>query len=155
MSVLVLAQIELIFFTVASMGLCFWFVPKPVLITQGCFSYRWAVLTQSQGLFCFSPHSTNKRAGGAQGIGGDTAGTADPNWPKGYSVPYDVMLSIQSWRNVGRVGHCLGTGWASVIWLWAIVLVCITCLSWVLFLSLCYFPFHYNFLLIILFYFHY
>jgi len=26
-------------------------------------------------------------------LGGDTAGTADPNWPKGYSMPYDVMLS--------------------------------------------------------------
>ncbi|KAK4822068.1 hypothetical protein QYF61_009329 [Mycteria americana] len=25
---------------------------------------------------------------------GDTAGTADPNWPKGYSIPYDAMLSI-------------------------------------------------------------
>ena len=27
-------------------------------------------------------------------LGGDTAGTADPNGPKGYSIPYDVMLSI-------------------------------------------------------------
>jgi len=27
-------------------------------------------------------------------LGGDTAGTADPNWPKVYSIPYDVMLSI-------------------------------------------------------------
>ncbi|KAK4806266.1 hypothetical protein QYF61_013410 [Mycteria americana] len=27
-------------------------------------------------------------------LGGGTARTADPNWPKGYSVPYDVMLSI-------------------------------------------------------------
>ena len=38
-SVLVLAGIELIFFTVASMGLCFGFVLKTVLITQGCFIY--------------------------------------------------------------------------------------------------------------------
>jgi len=27
-------------------------------------------------------------------LGGDTAGTADPNRPKGFSVPYDVMVSI-------------------------------------------------------------
>jgi len=27
-------------------------------------------------------------------LGGDTAGTADPNGPKGYSIPYDIMLSI-------------------------------------------------------------
>jgi len=39
-SVLVLAQIELIFFTEASIRLCFGFVLKTVLITQGCFSSR-------------------------------------------------------------------------------------------------------------------
>ena len=38
-SVLVLAGIELIFFIVASMGLCFGFVLKTVLIIQGCFRY--------------------------------------------------------------------------------------------------------------------
>ncbi|KAK4810476.1 hypothetical protein QYF61_004256 [Mycteria americana] len=27
-------------------------------------------------------------------LGGDTARIVDPNWPKGYSIPYDVMLSI-------------------------------------------------------------
>ena len=36
-NVLVLAGIELIFFTVASMGLCFGFVLETVLITEGCF----------------------------------------------------------------------------------------------------------------------
>ncbi|KAK4807227.1 hypothetical protein QYF61_024347, partial [Mycteria americana] len=30
-------------------------------------------------------------------LGGVTARTADPNWPKGYSIPYDVMLSIYTW----------------------------------------------------------
>ena len=39
LAVLVLAGIELIFFTVASMGLCFGFVLKTVLIIQGCFCY--------------------------------------------------------------------------------------------------------------------
>ena len=38
-TVLVLAGIELIFFTVVSMGLCFGFVLATVLITQGCFCY--------------------------------------------------------------------------------------------------------------------
>ena len=38
-SVLVLAGVELIFFTVASMGLCFEFVLETVLIIQVCFSY--------------------------------------------------------------------------------------------------------------------
>ena len=38
-NVLVLAGIELIFFTVASMGLYFGFVLQKRLRTQGCFSY--------------------------------------------------------------------------------------------------------------------
>ena len=38
-NVLVLAGIELIFFTVASMGLYFGFVLEKRLRTQGCFSY--------------------------------------------------------------------------------------------------------------------
>ncbi|KAK4826396.1 hypothetical protein QYF61_008067 [Mycteria americana] len=33
-------------------------------------------------------------------LGGDTARTADPSWPQGYSIPYDVTLNK---KNVGRV----------------------------------------------------
>ncbi|KAK4806181.1 hypothetical protein QYF61_001104 [Mycteria americana] len=46
-------------------------------------------------------------------LGGGTAKTIDPNWPKVYSMPYGVMLSIEtggSWR--GGSSRCLGTGWA-------------------------------------------
>lgn len=50
--VLVLAGIVLIFLTIATMGPYFGFVLKTVLITQGCSSYCWAELTQSQGLAC-------------------------------------------------------------------------------------------------------
>lgn len=32
----------------------------------------------------------------AQGLGMDTAGTPDPSWPKGYSWPYGIMLSVQT-----------------------------------------------------------
>ncbi|KAK4817730.1 hypothetical protein QYF61_026530 [Mycteria americana] len=48
-------------------------------------------------------------------LGGDTARTADPNWPKGYSIPYGVMLNIEtggSW--LGGSNCCLGTGWALI-----------------------------------------
>jgi len=45
-------------------------------------------------------------------MGRDTVGTAGLNWPKGYSIPYDVMLSYKTRREVGRgaaaealVGH--------------------------------------------------
>jgi len=29
-------------------------------------------------------------------LGGDTVGTADPDWPKGHPVPYGVMLGIKA-----------------------------------------------------------
>ncbi|KAK4831758.1 hypothetical protein QYF61_018956 [Mycteria americana] len=48
-------------------------------------------------------------------LGGGTAKIVDPNWPKGYSIPYDVMLSIEtggSW--LGGSDRCSGTGWASL-----------------------------------------
>ncbi|KAK4832077.1 hypothetical protein QYF61_020633 [Mycteria americana] len=48
-------------------------------------------------------------------LGGGTAKMVDPNWPGGYSIPYGVMLSIEtggSWP--GGSDHNSGTGWASV-----------------------------------------
>lgn len=61
--VLILAKIELFFFTVAGMELCFGFLTKTVLITEGCFTIakqcNTAVLTQSMA-FCLSPHPTSK-----------------------------------------------------------------------------------------------
>ncbi|KAK4811353.1 hypothetical protein QYF61_027582 [Mycteria americana] len=49
-------------------------------------------------------------------LGGGTVKIVDPNWPKGYSIPYGVMLSIEtggSWP--GGSGRCsASTGWASV-----------------------------------------
>ena len=78
-NMLVLSGTELIFFLVASMGLCFGFVLKTVFIIQGCFSYCWAVLTQSQGLFCSSPHPTSEEAGGAQEVG---RGHSRDSWPQ-------------------------------------------------------------------------
>jgi len=39
-------------------------------------------------------------------LGGDTTGTADSNWPKGYSMLDDVMFSTKYWGR-GRRG-CRG-----------------------------------------------
>jgi len=36
-------------------------------------------------------------------LGGDTAGTADPNSPKGYPITYDIVLSNKSWRRKEEV----------------------------------------------------
>jgi len=40
--------------------------------------------------FCPPPGSI---LGGGKRLGGETRGTADPNWPKEYSVPCDMLLS--------------------------------------------------------------
>ena len=44
--------------------------------------------------FSASPAQPARRLEGHKKLGGDTARTADTNWPKGYSIPYDVMLSM-------------------------------------------------------------
>ena len=79
MNVLVLVGMELICFLVAGIVLCFGFSMKRTLIMQGCFSYWWAVLTQSQGLFCFSLHATREEAGGAQEA---WRGHSHDSWPR-------------------------------------------------------------------------
>ncbi|KAK4829076.1 hypothetical protein QYF61_002020 [Mycteria americana] len=53
---------------------------------------------------------TNKSEKGKAGnvhkkLGGGTARIVDPNWPKGYSIPYDVMMS-KNWA-----------GWPGGVWL--------------------------------------
>jgi len=78
-SVLVLGGVELIFFTVASVGLCFGFVLKTVSITQGRSSYHGVVLTQHPGLFCPSTHPTNDQTGGVPEAG---RGHSWDSWPQ-------------------------------------------------------------------------
>lgn len=87
----------------------------------------WAMLSLSQGLSSF-PCSASKQV--HKRLGGSTATTADPKWPKGYSIPQKVTPSIEtgsSWW-VGA-HHCWGTSWASVSRWWAIALY-ITCGFW-------------------------
>jgi len=77
--VLVLARVELMFFRVARMRLCFGFVLETALITQGCFSYCWAAFTQSQSLFGSSHRPASEWAGGAQESG---RGRSQDSWPQ-------------------------------------------------------------------------
>lgn len=58
--------IELFFFLVAGMALCFAFRMRIILILQGCFSCCWAVLMLSQGPFCSSCCPVSKKAGGCK-----------------------------------------------------------------------------------------
>lgn len=69
LSVLVLAGVKLVFFTVAGMRLCFGLVLETVLIIQRCFPYCRAGFMQSQSLFCLSPYPSNEQAGCAQVAG--------------------------------------------------------------------------------------
>jgi len=73
---------------------------------QGCFRYCWAALTQSQGFFCSSPALSVSGLGVPKELGGDTAGMADPTWPKGYSMTHNVMLSN---KKLGIEGGSRGT----------------------------------------------
>ena len=47
--------------------------------------------------------------GAQEAGGGGTARTADPDWPRGYSIPYDIMLSIyklgEEEGRRGDIGH--------------------------------------------------
>jgi len=81
------------------------------------------VLILSQGLFSL-PHSASEEK--HKKMGGSTARTADPSWPKGYSIPYDVMLSTQTGDSrLGGCNRCSRMGWVWVSGWWAIAL-CIT-----------------------------
>lgn len=78
--VLILACIQLIFFIVASVGLCFGFMLKTLLITQSCFSY--CLLSSAYRAKAFSAHHTTKPVNSLRvdnKLEGDTAGAADPN----------------------------------------------------------------------------
>jgi len=62
-------RIELIFFIGDCMVLCFGFVMRTALMTQGCFSYCWTALAQHQGLSCFSACLASEQARDAQEAG--------------------------------------------------------------------------------------
>ena len=74
-----MAGIDLIFFIVACMGLQFGFMLKTVLITQGCFSYAEQSLHRVKAFSASHPTPPARRLGVHKELGGDTAGTADPN----------------------------------------------------------------------------
>lgn len=40
-------------------------------------------------------------------MGGDTARTADPNWPKEHPIPYGVMLGNKRWDEEGGKEGCV------------------------------------------------
>lgn len=75
---------------------CFGFLIKTVTMTH-CY---WALLAQSHGHFS-SLHSLHCAAPGS---------TADPNWPKGHSIPHGTVLSSKSWREGRERGDVWSNG---------------------------------------------
>lgn len=78
------------FFSVAGAGLCFVFVLRRVLKTQGCFCSGWAALTESRPSVLLS---VPWQAGGWE-CTRNWEGSADPSWPRVHSKPYGIMLSM-------------------------------------------------------------
>ena len=78
-------------------------VTLELLLSSACTASR-------PSLFLTWPHS--EKAGGGKRLGGDKARTADPSGPKGYSTPYDVMVSSKTGEGVCVL--CSETGLASI-----------------------------------------
>lgn len=127
---LVLSGRELIFFTVACRGLCFWFVTLPVLITQGCFVYCWAVLTPYHSIPHFPPFPAGW-AGGARKVG---KGHSSDSWPQLTKGPDHKTLCSAIKLGGGLAGgHCSSTSipkqncWLqNVLHFWGLVLIWIS-----------------------------
>lgn len=82
----------LVFFLAACGVLCFRPLTKTVMITHQCFSYGWTAPAQHRGHLCFSLCPQTEEAGVGRSLAGDTAGTADWDWPRCYSVPDNFMF---------------------------------------------------------------
>lgn len=73
-----------------------------VPIIHWCFSPFWAVPAQNQRILIFSHCSASNKAGGAQEAEGDTATTADTNWPKECPIEHCLRFSSKSWGKEGE-----------------------------------------------------
>lgn len=100
--VLVLAEVELIFFIVAGMMPCFRFRMRTMLLTHPCFSCR-AMCTHSQRLFSSSHCSASKELRGHKELRGDRTKHWWCLWTDWASVSGDEYLSHQ--RSVSKSPH--------------------------------------------------
>lgn len=81
----------------------FWFMTETVLVAHQCFGYCRAVPAQHQGCLFFSLLCTPSWPG-------DTARTADPDYPKTYSVPSVTCSGVKAWGREKRGGDVCGCG---------------------------------------------
>jgi len=109
---------ELVFFIAAQMVLCFGFVSKTALLTHWWFSSCWAVLAQHKDFLCFSYQEETGVLVLGNSLRGNIARTADSNWPKGYSLPYNIVISNETGerKRFFQSSHSSESGWASMCW---------------------------------------
>lgn len=81
------------------------------------------MLTLSQELFCSAHHFISKKAEDRKKLEGDRARTADPYWPKGYSVLHAVVRVHNLGGKLTR-SCCSRTGWAPFGRWWALYITC-------------------------------
>lgn len=76
-----------------------------ILITHWCCSHCWVVVTPTALQFLTPPV---RKLGVNNRLGRDTAGTADTNWPKAYSILHGIMLNQttgeRQWPAAWRLG---------------------------------------------------
>lgn len=109
-----MAGIQLIFFTVASVASCFGFRMGIMLTTQRCFSCCRAVLHRIDYVSASGAAPSEGALKVHKELGRDRTWTADPDWPKGYSTTYGVMLNNKT-RGTGQGVGCCCSGTSSVI----------------------------------------
>ena len=109
--VLVSAGTELIFFTVSGMILSFGSGTKTILITHQHFSCCWAVLYRAKDILA-SVTVPSKLGWGVQSCWeGTEPGQLAQNWPKGYSILYDII-----WKNYSTERGCCCCSETGIEW---------------------------------------
>ena len=104
--------------------------------------------TESRPFLLFTPPHQRVGWGCTRSWEGAQLGQLTPADPR--DIRYDMTSCSTINQGEGCLGDQLLGDWLGiVVWWWAIVFICISCLSWVLFLSLWYFPFHDNLLLLL------
>lgn len=101
-----LAGIELMFFLVVGTVVCLRFRMRTLLITHWCFSCCWAVPMLGQGLLSFA-RPASKQAQIAKKLGGNRDRRTDPDWQKGYLMPYAPCSAYKPGRKLA-LGPWLG-----------------------------------------------
>lgn len=110
-SVLVLVGVEsILFIVVVKCSAVFWICASISVDNTGMFSLLMgSTCTEPRAFLLLTPLHQRGGWGCSRGWG-DTARTAEPNWPKGHSIPYGVMLSKKNWGKVKKRGNIWNYG---------------------------------------------